>query len=56
MLADGGGLGIIEFANFSMLATMSLDVFSMDVTTLLANSAPGMVGGFEGFVVVGLGL
>ena len=44
----------MEFANFSMLATMLLAVFSMDVTMLLANSAPGIVGG--GLVVAGRGL
>ena len=56
MPVDGGGLGIIEFANFSKLATMLLEVFSKDVTMLLANSAPGMIGGGPDLVVVGLGL
>jgi len=46
----------MEFANFSMFATMLLAVFSTDVAMLLAKSAPGMVGGGVGFVVVGLGL
>jgi len=38
----------MELANFSTLRTMLLAVFSMAVTTLLANSAPGIVGGFVG--------
>jgi hypothetical protein len=45
-LADGGG-GIIALANFSMLATILPDVFSIDVAMLFAKSAPGIVGGLE---------
>jgi hypothetical protein len=41
-----GGAGMIELANFSMLTTMLFAVLSSDVATLLAKSAPGMVGGF----------
>ena len=36
----------MELANFSMFATMLFEVFSTDVAMLLANSAPGMTGGF----------
>ena len=56
VFADGGGAGTIEFANFSTFATMLFAVFSTDVAMLLAKSAPGMVGGDFGWVVVGLGL
>jgi hypothetical protein len=35
----------MELANFSMFVTMLFEVFSSAVAMLLANSAPGMVGG-----------
>jgi hypothetical protein len=35
----------MALANFSMLTTMLFEVFSTAVAMLLANSAPGMVGG-----------
>jgi hypothetical protein len=35
----------MALANFSKLVTMLLEVFSTDVAMLLANSAPGIVGG-----------
>lgn len=36
---------MMALANFSMLATMLLEVFSSEVAMLFANSAPGMLGG-----------
>ena len=36
----------MALANFSRFTTILLDVFSTDVAMLLANSAPGIVGGF----------
>jgi hypothetical protein len=36
---------MIALANFSMLNTKLLEVFSNDVAMLLANSPPGIVGG-----------
>jgi hypothetical protein len=51
------GAGIIELANFSTLTTMLFAVLSSEVATLLANSAPGIAGGFVGRVgIVVLGL
>jgi hypothetical protein len=41
-----GEKGRIELANFSTLTTMLFDVFSTALATLLAKSAPGIVGGF----------
>jgi hypothetical protein len=38
------GGGTMELANFSMLTTMLLEVFSTAVAMLFANSAPGMAG------------
>ena len=35
----------MELANFSKFPTMLFEVFSTDVAMLLANSAPGIVGG-----------
>jgi hypothetical protein len=35
----------MALANFSMLVTMLLEVFSSEVAMLFANSAPGIVGG-----------
>jgi hypothetical protein len=36
----------MALANFSMLSTMLLEVFSTAVAMLFANSAPGIAGGF----------
>jgi hypothetical protein len=47
----------MELANFSMLVTMLFEVFSTAVAMLLANSAPGMVGGLAdcvGALMLGL--
>jgi len=44
--AFASGIGIIELANFSRLATMLFAVFSTAVAMLFAKSAPGIVGGF----------
>jgi hypothetical protein len=53
----------MALANFSMLSTMLLEVFSTAVAMLFANSAPGIAGGFTAWVgvpmfgvYVGLGL
>jgi hypothetical protein len=35
----------MELANFSMFTTMLLEVFSIEVAMLFANSAPGIAGG-----------
>jgi hypothetical protein len=48
---------MMELANFSTLTTMLFAVLSSEVATLLANSAPGIAGGFVdrvGIVVLGL--
>jgi hypothetical protein len=37
---------MMALANFSMLTTMLLEVFSTAVVMLFANSAPGIIGGF----------
>lgn len=47
----------MELANFSKLVTILFEVFSTAVAMLLANSAPGMVGGIEdcvGALMLGL--
>ena len=47
----------MELANFSMLVTILFEVFSTAVAMLLANSAPGMVGGMAdcvGALMLGL--
>ena len=36
----------MAFANLSRLTTILFEVFSTAVATLLANSAPGIAGGF----------
>ena len=43
-------MGIMALANFSMSVTMLLEVFSTAVAMLLANSAPGIVGGLAAWV------
>jgi hypothetical protein len=40
----------MALANFSMLTTMLLEVFSTAVAMLFANSAPGIVGGLAALV------
>lgn len=41
----GDAVGITALANFSMLETIFLDVFSTADAMLLANSEPGILGG-----------
>ena len=57
VFCEGGGAGIIAFANFSKLTTMLFAVPSTAVAMLFAKSAPGIFGGTvgpEGGVVLGL--
>ena len=57
VFCEGGGVGMIEFANFSRLTTMLFAVPSTAVAMLFAKSAPGIFGGTvgpEGGSVLGL--